>query len=229
MNLLALRTSSRVKADEEATGFITDTMLNGFLNEGNRFLYNKIVAAYEDYFVIEGTAPNGGLIPVVNGTHKYALPSTMQKLVKVEWRASGDSNEDNWRKVDRLNISNDNRYADSFYPTREGYVGRFGYFNAGNYLYIRPTPKDAFDVRLWFIPKAIQLSADVDVPESPEEFHELIADFASMRILGKSGEGIYKELQDMFNLQLSTFLETVSHRNQEAQQMVITDFGESGY
>lgn len=52
MNLLALRTSSRVKADEEATGFITDTMLNGFLNEGNRFLYNKIVAAYEDYFVI---------------------------------------------------------------------------------------------------------------------------------------------------------------------------------
>lgn len=229
MQFSELRTSARVKADEEATGFITDAMLNRFLNEGNRFLYNKIVSAYEDYFVVEGTAPNGGLISCVSGTHKYALPTTMQKLVKVEWRASTDTNEDNWRKVDRLNVSNDNRYADSFYPTREGYVGRFGYFTAGLYIYIRPTPKDAFDVRLWFIPKAITLSSDTDVPESPEEFHELIADFASMRVLGKSGEGIYKELQDMFTLQLNTFIETVGHRNQEAQQMVITDYGDRGY
>lgn len=229
MQFSDLRTSARVKSDEEATGFVTDSMLNRFLNEGNRFLYNKIVAAYEDYFLVEGTVGNSGLISVSSGTHKYAIPTTMQKLAKVEWRAANDSNEDNFRKVDRINVANDNKYADSFYPTREGYVGRFGYFVAGQFIYIRPTPRDAFDVRLWFVPRAVDMAADADLPSSPEEFHELIADFAALRVLGKSGEGIYKEIRDVFNLQLATFMETVTNRNQEAQQMVITDFGESGY
>jgi hypothetical protein len=220
MDFTEIRASARSKADEESTGFITDAELNRFINQGLRIVYGKIAQAFEDYFVIKGTVANSGLITVLADTNEYDLPTNL-KIVRVERRNTNDSNENNWRKLQRLNIGNDQ--INDFYPIREGRDQGYGYFIAGDKLYLRPVPSGGFDMRIWFIPKVTALSADDDVPGVPEEYHELIAEYASVQCLRKSGEGIYKEAMDLFNLELSNLLDTINHRVQEPTQMLVTD------
>lgn len=221
MDLVTMRASARSKADEEATGFITDAELNRFLNQGDRLVYGKIVQSFEEYFVVKGTTGNGGAIAVSANQNEISLPATLLKLVRVERRNTNDSNENNWRKLPRLNIGNDQ--LNDYYPIREGRDQGFGYFLAGSKIYLRPVPQGGFDLRLWFVPKAVEMSADSSEPNVPSEYHELIAEYGAIQCLAKSGEGIWKERMDTFNLELSNMLETVSYRSQEPQQMIITD------
>lgn len=221
MQLSEIRDSARSKADEEATGFIDNTELNRYVNQGHRFVYGKIVQRFEDFFVVKGTALNGGLIPITSNQNEYSLPTTFYKLVRVERRNTNDSNENNWRKILRLNLSNDQ--INDFYPARQGYDLGFGYYLAGSKIYLRPVPSSGFDMRLWFIPQSTTMALDADNPSVPEEYHELIAEYAAIQMLRKSGEGIWKEATDLFNQELQHMLDTIEYRSQEAEQMVITD------
>ena len=221
MDLLTLRASARSKADEEATGFITDVELNRFLNQGNKLVYGKIVQTFEEYFLVKGSVGNGGLVSVSANQGEITLPTGMLKLVRVERRNSGDTNENNWRKVTRLNIGNE-QYNDQ-YTDRWGWEPGFGYYIAGSYLYLKPVPAGAFDLRMWIIPKCADMALDADTPAVPSEYHELVAEYGAIQCLAKSGEDIWKERMDTFNLELANMLETVTHRVQEPQQMVITE------
>lgn len=221
MDLTDLRDSARSKADEQSSGFISDVELDRFLNQGLRLIYGKIVQNFEDYFIVKGTALNGGLIAVTANDNEYSLPTNMLKLVRVERRNTNDSNENNWRKLMRLNIGNDQ--INDFFPIREGRDQGFGYFVAGNKLFLRPVPSGGFDMRLWFIPKVTTMSSTTDEPEVPEEYHELIAEYGAIQCLAKSGEGIWKERMDTFNLELANMFETIQHRVQEPQQMIVSD------
>ena len=221
MNLSTLRDSARSKADEEATGFIDNTELDRFINQGMRYVYGYLVKEYQDFFIVKGTAGNGGAIAILANTSEYNLPTTMYKLVRVERRNSNDSNENNWRKLPRLNIGNDQ--INDFYPIREGRDQGFGYFIAGNKFYLRPVPSSGFDLRMWFIPSAVELVLTTDTPTVPNEYHETIAEFAAIQMLRKSGEGIYKESMDQLQLELKSLLDTSIHRNFEPEQMVVSD------
>lgn len=221
MTLTQIRNSARSKADEEATGFITDVALDRFINQGLRFVYGKIVQAFEDYFLVEGTVGNGGLITVTASTNKYALPTTMLKLVRVERRNTGETDDNQWVKLNRVNIANGQ--VNDYYPVRPGRIEGPGYFITGSYIFLRPVPDSGYDLRLWFIPRATALSDTTDEPTVPVEYHELVAEYAAIQCLAKSGEGIWKERMDTFNLELQNLLDTINHRAQEAEQMVISD------
>jgi len=221
MDLSTIRDSARSKADEEATGFIDNTELDRFINQGLVYMYNYLVQQYQDHFIVPGTVGNGGLISAVSGQQEYSLPSTLLKLVKIERRNANETNDNNWRKLPRLNIGNDQ--INDFYPVREGRDQGYGYFIAGTKFYLRPVPESAFDMRLWFIPRVTALVLTTDVPELPEEYHELISEYACMQILRKSGEGIYKESLDLFNGELKMMIDSSIHRSFEPEQMTITD------
>ena len=221
MDLSELRDSARSKADEQSSGFISNVELKRFLNQGLRIVYGKIVQNFEDFFIVKGTSSNDGLIEVTANGNEYDLPSNLLKLVRVERRNTNDSNENNWRKLMRLNIGNDQ--INDFFPIREGRDQGFGYFIAGDKIYLRPVPSGGFDMRLWFIPKVTAMSASTDTPGVPEEYHELIAEYGAIQCLAKSGEGIWKERMDTFNLELANMFETIQHRVHEPQQMIVSD------
>lgn len=221
MNLSQLRDSARSKSDESETGFVSNTELNRYINQGMNYVYGKIVQRFEDYFIAKGTAGNGGAFDTVSGTMSYSLPTDLIKIIRVEHRPDGSASDNDWRRMDRLNIASD-RY-DEYYPIREGYVPTFGYFIAGNQIHIKPVPASVYEVRIWFIPRATALSGDSDTPTIPTEYHEFIAEYAALQVLRKSGEGIYKESIELFNNELQNMLETVEIRDVQSEQMNITD------
>lgn len=221
MDLSDLRDSSRSKADEQSTGFISNTELDRFLNQGLRLIYGKIAQRFQNYFIVPGTIGNGGQFLTVNGQQGYPLPPTMLKLVRMEQRNTNSTTDNDWRKMETANIDTD--LFDTYYPIREGYLPQFGYFIAGPNLYIRPVPTTAFYVRMWFIPLVIAMVSESDIPGVPEPYHELIAEFGALQCLRKSGEILYKPAMDMFNLELTNLLDTIEFRDQQPEQMVITD------
>lgn len=221
MDLQALRDSARSKADEQNTNFISNTELDRFLNQGQDYVYGKIAQRFEDYFCVKGTVGNSGQFNTVSGTQSYDLPTTMLKLVRVEHRTTTSADDNEWKRIERTNINND--HVNDYYPVRPGYSPYFGYFVAGSQLHLRPVPRDVFSVRLWFIPKAMAMSLTTDVPSVPSEYHEMISEYAAIQCLRKSGEGIWNEAMTIFNTEFGNMLETIENRDQNSEQMVITD------
>jgi hypothetical protein len=221
MNLSQLRAMARAEADEQSTGFIGDAELDTFINRGFRYVYSKLITQFQDYFIVKGTVGNGGLITVVSGTNEYSLPTTHQKLVRVERRDSNDTNENNWRILERNNIGNDQ--MNDYYPVREGRDLGFGYFIAGNKIFLRPVPSSGFHLRLWFIPRLTELTATTDEPSIPVEYHELIASYASIMCLKKSGESIWRENMEHFQIDLENLISSSLHRVHSPEQMIVTD------
>lgn len=221
MDLAELRDSSRSKADEKEVDFITNDDLDRFINQGARFIHGKVAQRFGDDFIIPGTALNGGLFSTVVGTQAYALPATMKKLVRVEGRFNGSTSDDDWVKIERTNINS--QMTNRFYPVREGYNPGYRYFTGKGFIYFRSVPKQVFQVREWFVPRFTPLVLTTDTPDFGEEYHDFISEFAAIQCLRTSGEGIFKEAMELFNLSLEEALSDSDYRNQEPEQMVITD------
>ena len=169
------------------------------------------------------TIANSGMFNTVSETQVYNIPCDLMKFVRVEHRQNGSTSEDDWLSLRSLNIANDNVRA--FYPPREGWGPGpgFGYFITGNKINLRPTPTSVFQVRLYYIPRVAALVADSDVPGVPEEYHELLAEYGAIQMLAKSGEGLFRERSETFKLELDNLLETIEIRDQQPEQMHITD------
>lgn len=222
MDLSALRTASRQRADEESTGFIDNDELDGYINQGYKIIYAKMVGKYTSYFIIPGTTGNGGEFDTVADQQLYDLPSDFFKLVRVEMRDSSSDDDRDFYRLKALNISNYDFSAR--YPYRAEYFYRYGYYLAGNKIGLRPIPSDASNtIRLWYVPTVTELSADGDVPVIQDVYHDSIADFAAIKCLSKSGEGIYKEKYQEWEDSLETILQSMEPRNQNAEQMVFSE------
>lgn len=221
MTLTQLRDLARAKADEQSAGFIGDVELDSYLNQGLKFIYGKIVQRFEDFFIVRGTTANGGLFTQVSGTDEYPLPSTLQKLVLVQMRRAGTTSNDAWIRLDRANIANNG--IDIYYPLREDLLHKVGYFLAGNNIYFRPVPAEAAEIRMWFVPRVTALASASDIPGIPNEYHELLSEYAAIQCLRKSGEGIFAESYKIWDQELKNMLETVEVRDQQPSQMMITE------
>lgn len=227
MNLAQVRTLSRAKADEESGDFIGEVELDSYINQGLRFIYGQIVQKFEDYFIVEGTVGNGGLITQVSGTYSYDLPSTLQKLVVVQMRRTSTTSDDAWIRLDRTNVANNG--IDIYYPLREDLLHKVGYYIGGNKIFFRPVPTEAATIKLWFVPRVTAMTSVSDVPGIPEEYHELLAEYASIQCLRKSGEGIFAEAYKIFLQELKNFLDTIDIRDQQPSIMMITEDYESDH
>lgn len=221
MDLSELRTWTRAKCDEQASGFITDDILDLAINQAGRWVYRKLVQTFQGYGVREGTTGNGGKFNTVAGTQGYSLPSDTRKVVRVEHRPSSSTDDNEYRKMDKLNIANDR--GESFFPVREGYSPQFGYFTAGSKIYFRPVPASVFTVRIWDVPKWTTLVDDDDEPVTEDDWDDLICELAALECLGQSGEPLFEERFKLFGLQNGLLEDTAGHRDFQPEQMVITD------
>ncbi len=225
MNLGDIRDLARAKADEQSDEFIGGTELDRYINQGLRFIYGQILQKFENHFIVRGTTGNGGLFTQASGTDEYALPATLQKLVLVQTRRTGTSSNDAWIRVDRKNIANNG--IDVYSPLREDSLHRVGYYVTGTTLVFEPVPTESVETRLTFVPRVTALVAVTDVPGIPEEYHELISEYAAIQMLRKSGEGIFTESYKIFTDEVKNLLQTVVQRDLQPSMMTITDDGDN--
>jgi hypothetical protein len=222
MQLSDMRASVLDKADEaQGGGFITNTTLDRFINQACRFVYNKLSTKAPDSLWVEGTIGNGGVFDTVAGQEGYALPATMKKLVLVQFRQQGSTNVNDYRPMDKINIGND--YGNTYFPIREGYYPNFGYFLSKDKIYLRNVPAQVINIRMWFIQQFVAVVTDTDVPMFDADYHELACELAALHCLGKSGEQLFAERFKLYELELGMMEDSAVNRDQQAEQMAITD------
>lgn len=167
--LLQLRTRARQRADMELgpsqTGvddhFITNTELNAYINASIAELYDLILKADGDYYLTSTTF-------TTTATQEYDLPADFYKLKGVEQQESSDR----YRLIRKFNFNERNR-------------GGLAYRIRGSKLRFNRVPDVGVTMRIWYAPKATELSADVDTFDGINQFDEYVVVDAAIKMLTK--------------------------------------------
>lgn len=139
--LLDLRTRVRERADLESTNFVTDTMLNAWINESYEELYDRVVAAFADtFFSTQDATLTGGteLLSQLNlaGAFRFMRfleknPDTPQRIMVPRWQ---------WGKKNRLDY--------------------IAYRMLGSVLQVEPYEYAAGKYRVYYVSNPTALTAD---------------------------------------------------------------------
>jgi len=152
-SLSDLRTRIRDVADSSG-GFVTDAMLNTWVNQALGELYELLVRADETHFEREHQ------FSLVANTRDYALPADVWRIRGVDLLAPGGAG-DSYYACLPVSQSERHRYSRAWNLDRRGAVR---YQLRGNILRFRPTPSTGYSAVLWYIPRCPRLANDSDVP-----------------------------------------------------------------
>lgn len=141
--LNTLRDEARQRADQVNSEFVTDTELNGYLNNSWSELYDILVSKYQDDYFLTSTT-----VTITSGTSSYSLPTDFYKA----------------RGVD-LNI-NDNQdtplqrytFADRTRDSLVRYARDVKYRIQADNIVFAPSPSSN-TATLWYIPKPRKLQS----------------------------------------------------------------------
>ncbi len=158
MSLAQIRQMAVQRADMEGSQYVTAPELNTFINQSLYELYDLLVTAYEDYNV---SAP---YTFVTDGTnYQYTLPTNFYKLMGVDVGLGGGNT--GYVTINKFDFINRNDYV---YPSVTSTFA--GVFNAryrlvGNNLHLIPTPSAGQTIRVWYVPRCVQLLKDTDIAD----------------------------------------------------------------
>jgi hypothetical protein len=171
VDLLALRTRARQRADMENSRFVSDSELNTYINASIKELYDLLIASRgENYYV---TGPIS--IDLVPGTSSYPLEADFYKLLGVDWVQStteaSSLKEFKWqeRNFFRTPFAS-NEYSNLRYQIR------------GNNIVFIPTPNNGQNVQYWYIPQASNLTSDDDTFDGINGWEEYVIIDAAIKM-----------------------------------------------
>jgi hypothetical protein len=149
-NLSQLRERARQRADMENSRFISDSELNSFINASYGELYDLLVATRgENYYITSHS------FTTTSGVDTYALPNDFFKLMGVDYVTSPNQaitlRPFMWQER--------NRFKEPFYNNANY---NLMYQIRGNNLVFVPAPNGNQSIKLWYIPRAIELNDDSD-------------------------------------------------------------------
>ena len=173
MSLADIRLQAQQRADRVNSNFVTQSEWRNYINKAMFELYDLLITVYEDYyiappvqFVADGTTyqyplPNGfntfqsGVTPSVTIT-----PPPFYKLSGVDMALNNAVN--GYVTVNKFNFIDRNNFV---YPNTSSTI--YGVFNLqyrvmGNNLQFIPTPSAGQALRVWYIPRLIELLNETD-------------------------------------------------------------------
>lgn len=178
--LLAVRTTIRQRCDMVNSQFITDAEFNGYINASYFELYDLLVEAYgDDYFSAQPADPyvlttdgTSEVFGLPNGTSAFLTPKgftalAFYKMLAVDLNISGD-----WKPLSKFAIGDRDRGGNTggFYKRFQGLRYRL----QGNFIWFRPLPQAAKQVRLLYVPRLTPLVADSDVIDGVSGWEEYV-------------------------------------------------------
>lgn len=194
MTLLQLKTQCRERADmKNATGvytnsFITDTELTSYINQSYYELYDILVQKFgDDYFVAEplefeadGTS---FFYELPDGTN-YAAAPALYKFMGLDLSLGGAQNGDSWVTIRPFMFADRNRYAVPNFQSFYG-VTNIRYRLNGTNLYLTPIPAGGQLLRLWYVPRLVELVEDEDTADGVSGWLEYVIVDVAIKMLNK--------------------------------------------
>lgn len=197
VTLATLRSSVRQRADMVNSQFVTDSELDGYINSSAAELYDKIVEAYgEEYYSAAVKTPyqfttdgTNEMFALPDGSTTYQLPSSggtapaFYKLLGVEVQVNGSPT--GWATLHPFPFIERNRYSFPGLQSAYGLRGRLKYRIHGNYLWLKPLPISGQVIRLWYVPRYMQLVNTTDVLDGFSGWDEYVVIDAAIKCLQK--------------------------------------------
>lgn len=162
MTRAELRTLVLSWLDDPQGGYFTESQVNVFLNNAQKEVQKRLKKAGQNYYTkcIQTT--------LVVSQNDYVLPSGFTDLHRLEVVISGLAPNESKQSLMPITINQQDMIG-----TGTG-TPQF-YFVKKNRLVLLPAPDSALTLRMIYDPLVTDMSLDTDVPDVPEEYHELIA------------------------------------------------------
>lgn len=179
LTLLQLRTRARERSDQVNSTFISDAELTGYVNQSAYALYDLLCQKYGDAYFVK-TPP---ATITTDGTNEtFALPTDLYKLLGVDLQTNGAPN--GWLTLRPFNMAERNR---NWRPNAAPIVGftSLRYRLHGSNLWLTPLPSSGQTIRVWYVPRMTELSADGDTLDGISGWTEYVIVDAAIKCLEK--------------------------------------------
>jgi hypothetical protein len=178
ITLLDLRTQTRQRADLETSKYVTDSELNGLINDSIAELQDLLIATYDGDYFVESVQ-----FDTVSGQTDYPLPDgTLYSSAPAFYKLKGVDAKiiaGNFFALRPFNFNERNRNEDYAWGFLNGPTIR--YRIVGDNLRFSPAPNSINPIRVWYIPTAQKLVADSDVLKDVNAYHEYVVIDAAIK------------------------------------------------
>lgn len=185
MSLGQIRYLAQLEADMLNSQFVTIPEWNNYINQSAYELYDLLTTVFQDYNVEKvsfTTVANQQMYDLPNGVN-YSAARPFYKLLGVDLGLN--TNQNAYVSIKKFNFIDRNKY---FWPNTASTI--YGVFNLqyrvlGNKLELIPIPSSNQPMRLWYIPRMVQLLKDSDLLEGISGWTEYVIVDAAMKALLK--------------------------------------------
>lgn len=192
LSLAQIRLMAKQRSDRVNSQFVTDSEWNLYINQAAFELYDLLVTEYEDYFM---KAP---LLLTTTGSQQVDLPTDFYKILGVDLGLANNTTA--WVTLKKFQFIERNRYV---YPQINSTF--FGVFNLqyrvmDKTIFFIPTPSAGQFLRIWYIPKLVQLLQDTDILTGISGWGEYVIVDAAIRALQKEESDVSVFMQQKIML-----------------------------
>lgn len=207
MNFLQLKQLVSFWVDDLSMTYFTSAQVGVFLNNAQREVQKLVLAAGQDYYV------KCAQTSLVVNQREYVLPDDFYKVNRLEVVISGVSPNE---ITSTLNPISPNQQDLILYNVGTPNV----YFFKKNRFVLFPAPNVALTLRMLYSYQVADMVLDVDQPDVPQPYHELIAVLAAMDCLYKDTRDT-SALMEKRNFYMDMLKKDAAQRNLDESRSVI--------
>jgi hypothetical protein len=207
MTFLSLQNQVAYYLDDLNFGYFTTTQVKQWLNNAQKEVQKRLLKAGQNYYssMVQTTL-------VVN-QREYVLPQDFRKIHRLEVILSGTA--PNEALAPLIPISTNQK---DMIGTGTGTPA--AYFIRKNRIYLNPAPDSALVLRMFYSYEVGDMSLDTDIPDVPDQYHELLALLAAEDGFLKDGRSS-EILQHKLAVYKSDMDSDATERNQDQPRSVI--------
>lgn len=148
--------------DDPNAGYFLEPTVNTWINNAQREVQKKLLQSGDNYYLETVRAST------VASQADYVIPDDFVKLHRLELILSGTGVNENRLQLNPVTLNQQFDYGN-------GLGTPIAYVLKKNRLTLFPTPDQVYTLRLYYSPRVADMTDDADIPDVPEDYHELIA------------------------------------------------------
>lgn len=153
--------------DDPNFGYFTTTQVQLWLNNGQKEVQKLLLNAGEHWY----TKPVQ--TSTIANQAEYVLPSDLLKIHRLEVVLSGTAPNENVIPIEPITLMQKDLVDNSTgVPT--------AYTLKKSRIVLYPYPDSIYTLRMWYSPLVANMTNGTDVPDAPEQYHEMIAILAAI-------------------------------------------------